>query len=186
MDTIPDQLRANLLRAQTLTAGLTDQQFNWRPEPGRWSVAECLAHLNTTNQLDVEPLRLAITEGRRRGIKGGPPFRYGWLSRKFISMLEPPVTTKMKAPAAYAPPSEARLAPTLGSYEKLVQTFADLYDSATGLDLARIKTTFPALPSALQPLLRMPVGARFEALAAHDRRHLWQAEQVLRKLKDGS
>ena len=53
-----------------------------------------------------------------------------------------------------------------------------LAQSAAGLDLARVKSTLPALPALLRVIVKMPLGARFELIAAHDRRHLWQAEQV--------
>lgn len=149
-----------------------------------WSVAECLTHLNSTNRIDIEPLRHAIESGRKRGITGSPPFRYGWLSRKFIQVLEPPVKKKVQSPKIYLPPPEAELAPTMAAYEQLIRTYTELWRSSAGLDLSRVKTILPALPPRLQPILKMPLGARFETLAAHDRRHLWQAEQVRSRLSE--
>jgi hypothetical protein len=43
---------------------------------------------------------------------------------------------------------------------------------ANGLDLARIKVPSPAGP------FKFGLGQRIALLAAHDRRHLWQAWQV--------
>ena len=42
-----------------------------------------------------------------------------------------------------------------------------------GLDLKRIKVASPAMK-----LMRFSVGAYFRISTAHERRHLWQAEQV--------
>ena len=37
-----DKIQAIESRADELTSGLEDQSFSWSPEPGRWSVGECL------------------------------------------------------------------------------------------------------------------------------------------------
>ena len=41
-----DANTANIEKAKSLTAGLSAAQMNWRPEPGKWSIAQNLAHLN--------------------------------------------------------------------------------------------------------------------------------------------
>ena len=40
------QFEAVTQEARDLAAGLSPAQWSWRPEPGRWSIAECLDHLN--------------------------------------------------------------------------------------------------------------------------------------------
>ena len=44
-----DHTRDELRR---LVAGLSAEQWSWKPAPDRWSVAECFAHLNETGGLD--------------------------------------------------------------------------------------------------------------------------------------
>jgi hypothetical protein len=46
-------------------------------------------------------------------------------------------------------------------------------DASDGLDLANLKFTSPFFK-----LLRLSVIAGFTVITAHERRHLWQAEQV--------
>jgi hypothetical protein len=171
-------LDANLRRAEALVAGMSREQFNWHPGPGRWSVAQCLTHLNVVNGQDLVTIGEAIASARERGLLGAPPFRYGWLSRKFVASMEPPVRSRMKAPKGYTPPPEAEPHPTLAEYTRIAAELRRLILSAEGVDLARAKTTLPALPRLLRSILRMPLGARFELILAHDRRHLWQGEQV--------
>ena len=38
------EIEANVSHMESLTHGLSEGQFNWRPEPGRWSIAECITH----------------------------------------------------------------------------------------------------------------------------------------------
>jgi hypothetical protein len=100
------------------------------------------------------------------------PYKYGWLWRYFIRSMEPPVTTKFKAPENYQPPPQADFESTLAEYRRISNTLLDLIQKANGLDLARVKTPLPAIK-----FLKMPLGARLALLTAHDRRHLSQALQ---------
>jgi DinB superfamily len=166
-----DNLKEDVLE---LTAPLTDEQFNWRPDGGRWSISECLAHLNVVDGLDLPLLEEAVAQGRAAGLSGSGPFHYGWLSRRFVRYQDGPVKIKMKAPREYRPsPGEPK--------EKVVAGFISIHDQmrelavkSNGLDLARIKTRTPF------PVINFSLGQRFAILTAHDRRHLRQAWGVRR------
>ncbi len=155
-----------------LTAPLDDAQFGWRPAPGRWSICECLTHLNLVDGLDLPLLDEAITQGRAAGMTGVGPFRYGWLSRRFFRYQDAPVKIKSKAPRQYQPrpaePKEKVLAELISIHDQL----RELVVKSNGLDLARIKTRTPF------PMIKFSLGQRFRALTAHDRRHLRQAWEV--------
>ena len=172
------EIDANISHAQSLVAGLSHAQFNWRPEPGRWSIAQCLAHLNTVNGGDLGALRAAIEAGKERKQIGEGPFTYGFFSRKFVASMDAPAKRRFKAPKYYEPPPEADPGETLAEYRRVSDEIRKMLQLAAGLDLARVKTTLPALPALVRAIVKMPLGARFELLAAHDRRHLWQADQV--------
>jgi len=172
------EMEANVSHLESLTHGLSDAQFNWKPEPGRWSIAECVTHLNIANGGDLAPLESAIAAGRARNRMGEGPFSYGFLSRKFIATMEPTSRRKIKAPKLYLPPSHSDKDETIKEYRRITAELRRLARSADGLHLARVKTTMPALPPALRPFVKMPLGARLHLITAHDRRHLSQAEQV--------
>jgi hypothetical protein len=172
------ELDANWSHLETITSRLSANQFNWRPQPGQWSIGECVSHLNIVNAGDLAPLQDAIQTGRARGRTGQGPFQYGFLSRKFISDMDPPVKRKFKAPQSYTPPPHADPSQAISEYRRVSSELRRLALSANGLDLARVKTALPALPPPLRWFIRMPLGARLTLLTTHDRRHLWQAEQV--------
>lgn len=172
------EIDANLSHAESLAAGLSHPQFNWRPAPASWSIGQCLSHLNVVNGQDLAPLRAAIADGKSRQLTGDGPFTYGFLSRKFIASMEPPAKRKFKAPKTYLPPEDSDPQTTLAEFRRISKDLRTLAQSTAGLHLARVKTRLPALPSLLRALLKMPLGARLEAITAHDRRHLWQAEAV--------
>ncbi len=172
------EMDANVSHLESITAGLSREQFNWRPETGRWSIGECVSHLNIVNAGDIAPLRGAIERGRARGLTGEGPYRYGSLSRKFIASMDLPVKKKHKAPKSYVPPADAEPESTIAEYARVAAELRKLAVSANGLDLARVKTEMPALPRPLRPFVKMALGARLTLITTHDRRHLWQAEQV--------
>jgi DinB family protein len=172
------EIEANISHAESLCAGLSREQFNWAPAPGRWSIGQNLAHLNIVNGSEPSPMAAAIAEGRKRNLMGTDPFTYGMLSRKFIASQQLPVKKKFKAPKYYQPPLTVDAAQALAEYRRISAQIRALAQSAAGLDLARVKTTLPALPALLRAIIRMPLGARFELLTTHDRRHLWHAEEV--------
>lgn len=55
------QLEAIKAEGCAVCTGLSESQFNWRPGEGRWSIAECLVHLNRS----VAPTAWTCTETGR-------------------------------------------------------------------------------------------------------------------------
>jgi hypothetical protein len=172
------EIDANLSHAESLAAGLSHQQFNWRPDAASWSIGQCLSHLNVVDGQDLAPLRAAIAAGKSRQLADDGPFHYGFLSRKFVASMEPAAKRKFTAPKNYVPPADSDPQTTLAEFRRISKDLRALAQSAAGLSLARVKTSTPALPPLLRAFVKMPLGARLELIAAHDRRHLWQAEAV--------
>lgn len=168
------QFRANRPRAAVLCSGLSDVQFNWVPEPGRWSIAGCLLHLIVGAEAFTRAIGIAIERGRARGLLADGPFRYGLLSRTLLGSLDPPVRRRYKTPARFYPVTEPQqVTDLLRRFESVGLKWDECLRGAQGIDLARVK-----VPSPVVPLLRFQLGALFAGQAAHERRHLWQGEQV--------
>jgi len=167
------EIADTLANFESLCSNLSDSQFNWSPEPGRWSIAQNLAHLNTVNGLDIPLITEGVAHARIHNITGSGPFKYSWMNNYFIRSMEPPAKQKWKAPKIYIPPPDAPLAETLAEYCRITHAVRAQLVLANGLDLKRAKTVMPALR-----FLKMPLGARFPLLCAHDRRHLWQANNI--------
>lgn len=169
------QFHENRDHAERLAGGMSHFQFNWRAGPERWSIAECLQHLNTTEYLVLKTARPIIDAAKAKGVTGTGPFRYGWFSTWFEGQMEPPPKRSFKAPAAFAitPGSSFDRDKTLADFAAVGSKFQECLELSRGLDLKRIK-----VPSAAMSLIKLPLGATFRIQAAHERRHLWQAEQV--------
>lgn len=159
--------------ADRLVAPLTDEQFTWRPGPAAWSVAECLEHLNATARSYLPALDEGIDDAIRRGAYADGPFDYGWLGRFVTHLIEPPPRFRVKAPRAVQPgPARPKRDTTAGFHAFQVQ-YMDRLRQANGIDLAHARVRSPVVA-----WIRIPLGSGFAAMAAHERRHLWQIRRI--------
>jgi hypothetical protein len=159
--------------ADSLVSGLSDAQLQWQPKPGTWSIVQCLAHLNSIDGQDLPNLYREITLGRKANLTAAGPFRWNWFERWFIATVEPPFRLKVPAPKKYLPTTIFNVRETILEFQRIQHDLFYLAAEADGLDLKKIKVVSPAAS-----WLKMSLGARLDLIAAHDRRHLWQARKV--------
>jgi hypothetical protein len=167
------QLEAIENDARDLTAGLADAQFNWRPEPRRWSIAQCLSHLTVMAHLYFPKIGQAITEAQAKGLVGRGPFHHTVLGNWFIRALEPPPRFKVTATGPLRPVSEQSLENGAREFQAAQDQLRHLIRQSDGLDLARVRLSSPATS-----LVQVTLGQSLVIMLAHERRHLWQARQV--------
>ena len=183
MPSLPDDLQQILSEidevdraADTLVMPLTDEQFHWQPDQGRaWSVALCLEHLATANRVYADPMRAAMDAARARNLKRKGPIKSTVFGRMFAASMEPPVRRRMKAPSKIIPPAGRTRADILQRYHQGHASIRQMILESADIDANRATFTNPFIS-----LVRVRVGTAFHILAAHNRRHLWQAEQVLK------
>ena len=163
--------------ARHLVEGLSDEQLRWKPAPDRWSIAECFSHLNVTADQYYPAIDRSMRLARERGLLGEGPFRHGFLMNRFIRMMEPPARRSFRAPQMFRPRTRA-LADEIPTFFAHQSAIIERFYQANGLDLSRVKVVSP-----LTSLMRMSLGQCFGLLAAHERRHLWQAARVGEELR---
>lgn len=163
--------------ARALVSGLSDAHGRWHPGPGAWSVAECLDHLATANRTYLAAMRPAAEAGLTRGRMQKRPAVPGLVGRWFIASLEPPVKPRLKgkAPRIIRPRAEPALADAFQSFLVSHEDTRAFLDRYMNIDLARIR-----FPNPFVRGLRFSLATGVNVIAAHDRRHLWQAWNVRR------
>jgi hypothetical protein len=168
---------ANEQDARALVDGLGETHGTWRAEPGSWSVAECLDHLATGHRVYLAAMRpsaeRALADGRLRRGPALPGLIGGW----FVRTFEPPVTAmfKLKAPRKIRPRPSPPLGHSLEQFLASQREVLEFLRTYAVVDLAGV--TFP------NPFLRgvrLSLATGLHVLAAHERRHLWQARRVRR------
>jgi len=96
-----------------------------------------------------------------------------------IGSMEPPPKWRLKTPRILIVPAGAtyRATDVVPEFLSVRDQLAQRVRQADGLDLAKVRTVSP-----VSSLLRLPLGAYFAFIIAHDRRHVWQARQVRNSL----
>ncbi len=173
LESLRTQFAAIRADAEALTSGLSDAQLRWRPKAGAWSIAECMSHLNSIDGEELPLLFRAIAMSRKEGRTAAGPFRWSLFERWFIASMEPPVRFKARAPKRWLPGPDPDPKETLLEFQRIQHDLYFLVGEADGLDLKGIKVASPA-----EKWLKMSLGSRIQLIAAHDRRHLWQARRV--------
>jgi hypothetical protein len=170
---VADELAAARARLDALAGRVPAEAWSRRPAEGRWSPAECVAHLNLTSEAFLPPLREAVE--RARDLDGPPPARYrrdpvGWI---LWWMLRPPVRLRVKTSAPFVPGGEAEPEALRADFGRLQDELAGVLEAADGLPLGKVRIVSP-----FDPRVRYNAYAAFSILSRHQHRHLWQAEQA--------
>ena len=165
-------------RAHEIATPLTAELWSAQPGVDQWSVAECLIHLNLTSRAFLPLIRDAISKGRDLKLFGTGPYRrdiVGWI---VYWITDPLVRFRIKTTAPFVP---ARVEPrdrVLGDFDMLQQQVAGCVRDVHGLDLGRLRIVSP-----FDSRLKYNLYSCLRIIPVHQRRHLLQAEQVIRSLR---
>lgn len=168
---IRSQFEAASREGELLVRQLDASQFNWKSSPERWSIGQCIDHLNTAGELVANNLESALN-GRSPAWLAGllAPFE-----RAFVRTMRPGSSVKVPSPRTYRPASSnIDPADALERFGGLQQRMAALlidYESRGNLNRV--------IRSPVTPLLWLSAAAWFEVTAVHQQRHLDQARRVL-------
>jgi hypothetical protein len=177
LDTVLHEVESATLKARNLTAGGSQAQLITSLEPTSWSATQCLDHLAQTTNVFLPLIAHAMTQAPR--LTSNRRLRTGALTRLFLRNLGSPSRLRFKVPAPLVPQHQD-FSSAWSAFEQSQAKLARTIDSAMGLAIDRVR-------------VESPVYARFSynaygtlrMLTTHQRRHLWQIEQILKAL-DGA
>jgi len=168
-----DSIRQLSAAANDLAGRYNMTQLTWQPAAGEsWSIMECLDHLAISTGVYLDAMQPAIGDAQS-GAAAGIFRTAGLPSAKFTGDLEPPVRRKIPAPGKIRPRPTLNPEGILPEFLKAMDRVSSLVASTSSKDLNSVRFRNPLIP-----LLRFTVASGFLIIAAHGRRHLWQAEQV--------
>jgi hypothetical protein len=181
MTALPDDLQQVLddidaadRTAETVAASCTDEQLHWRPRNGAgWSIAQCLDHLATINAFYVKSIRSGVDQAKAHGWKRNGVLKPGFFGALFIKSLEPPVKRRLRAPRGMQPAHSKSGDRILTDFRAAHDEMRRLLVEGADLDLNRAQYRNPFLR-----VVNFRVSTGLLVINAHDRRHLWQADQV--------
>jgi hypothetical protein len=177
LDIVEKELNEATRRAWTLIQSTDGRLFTVRPQAMSWSAAECLAHLSISTELFLPTLRKAIDDAKRQKKKKTAKPKMDLLGRVLAWFLEPPIRTRVKTAAPFVPKSTRAKAEAFGEFATLQEKLVDLLREAREADLG-VKIVSP-----FNRRVRYNLYSAFRIVAAHERRHLWQAEQAIAEIR---
>ncbi len=174
LDRLLHQVETVTLRAGKMVAGRSQVHLATSLEATSWSVVECLDHLTQTTNAFIPAIVSAMAGAQR--LSTNRTLRTGTLTRLFIRNLEPPYRLRFKVLSSLIP-VRRDFDSAWTAFEESQLQLERTIQSAVGLAIDQVR-------------VQSPVYARFNynvygalcMLAAHERRHLWQMEQILKAL----
>lgn len=152
------------------------------PAPGKWSINQCLQHLNITGEHYLPRIKQSIEVSVCKCQKISFVYKSGWLGEIAVNGTKPtkegvipkPMKTFQKAfdPQALALNEKSAIPEFIMQQEQLLHYL----QQAKSVNLNRNKIT------SLIPILRFRLGDAFRFLIAHEQRHILQAKNVLAEL----
>ena len=177
MEAVEAALDAAERDARTLVAGLSENLAGWRGSPGSWSIAECLDHLATANRVYLRAMQPAAERAVRQGTLAQPARATGsdWALVYPLARAAREPSFQRQAHSSIQPRSSPALQDAFAAFlasqddvRAFLRTFADT-------DLAGVR-----FPNPFVRGVRFSLATGLHVIAAHERRHLWQAWRVRR------
>jgi hypothetical protein len=164
------QARTSLQWFQSHVLVLSSDELRWRPRLGSWSVGECLDHMNLTFAYYLGQIEQALDRGQSESRHRKTDLLLP--ESEYLRQVEPPVVLKAIAPVPLQPN-------TIVDPDRIVEQFTQLREryGRVALSTAGLDSAYLRIADTLHVPIQSVSGA-IVLLAAHDRRHLRQAELV--------
>ena len=173
-----EDLQDRTQKASALAAAFSKievERLQYKPDASRWSVLECIAHLNRYYAFYMPLLRNAVAKSPI--IKADFTFTSGLLGQFFVRLMEPKGNTvkKMKAMAKMNPQGSTLDVSELHDFMAYQEELLTLLETCKYHNLAQ-----PKVPTALSKWITISLGDTLRFLVVHNERHLLQAQNCLK------
>lgn len=164
--------------ARQLAGQLNRDQLRQRPRPEKWSVAERLVHLNLSSQEELAVIDDVFDRANKESSPSGVTYKMDLLGRFLKWTLEPPPMfwSRIKTTNQFQPMNVEPVEEVLPRFLDLQEQIKVRVERANGLPLDKIKVASP-----FNHRVRYNLLSCFHLLLAHERRHLWQAQEIVEK-----
>lgn len=157
-------------------SSLTDEQLRWKPAPDRWSIVECLQHLNLAERFYIRTIQHKVDAlGFIQTAPADQSLESDWIGKAFLYVVDPQIKLKIPAPGIVRPRPASKLLPAdvMTQFVDLQTLLHTLLDKAVYLDWNQEKVM-----SLFGNWLKIRVGDAIRMLVAHTERHMKQAMRV--------
>ncbi len=173
LSTLERETEKHLTEAVRIFQNLPEQTLLKPASNGGWSIAQCLAHLNSYGKFYLPAIAYALDHPASNA--STESFKSGWLGNYFTKMMQPGSSgTKYKSPKDHVPVADldarAVIAEFIEQQEQLIMYLRKA--KAVNINATRV-------PISISKWVRLKLGDTFRFLTAHNERHLLQAKKHL-------
>lgn len=181
VDALLKELETELREIISFAESLRDlpaDEWTRKPNPKKWSVAECVSHLNIFGAHYIPLIRRGM-EKKGKLTTPEKTFNSGYWGEKLTGTMKPlpdgSIPSPMGTLGKFDPSKKNRVnAETLELFIHQREEMLDLLLEALQYPLEKIRVT-----STLGPIIRFKLGDTFRFMVAHDQRHILQMKRVL-------
>ncbi len=153
---------------------LSENQLNWKPADGVWSIAECIDHLIVTNQLYFNEFEKQFSQKQVITDCSIAPVKNKFIGKFIIKSVDPNNLKKVKTFDVFKPSQSNYSIDLFKKFDDLQKGFINLLRSFNNLDLNKYIMSSPA-----SKLIKENFCDVLEIIRLHDRRHINQAQRAL-------
>ena len=174
LSTLEQQTEKHLTEAVHVFQNLPEKTLLKPAANGGWSIAQCLAHLNSYGKFYLPAIAHAIDHPAGNACTEN--FKSGWLGNYFTKMMQPGSSQKKyRSPKDHSPVADlnapAVIAEFIEQQEQLIMYLRKA--KAVNINATRV-------PVSISKWIRLKLGDSFRFLIAHNERHLLQAKRHLK------
>lgn len=175
LESLESRVEQHIQEAVRVFQNLSEEELQKPAPDGGWSMAQCLAHLNTYGDFYLPRIKSSLAKGAGNNpLKG---YKSSWIGHYFIRMVEPETgTRKQKALAKHIPSADLDAHAVVAEFIRQQEELLWNLRQARKVDLNSIR-----IPVSFSNLLRLKLGDVFQFLVAHNERHIRQAKALIEK-----
>ena len=156
---------------------LNVEKLNWKATEKKWSVLECLEHLNRYGRFYLPEIKKRMENGAKA--QSDSIFKSGWLGNYFAnSMLPKEKLNKMNTFKSMNPVGSKLDKETLDEFINQQKEMLQLLSKAREINLSKTKTSI-----TISNWIKLRLGDTFRVVIYHNQRHIVQANRTLAQQK---
>lgn len=178
IDQLIDLTNSNVRNLKALTANLTEDQMNWKPNGEVWSINEVLAHLNSYANYYHQNISDKINETKHDEAKelfaSSTLGRSTWKSVKLGNLKN--VKRKLRARKEHNPSVHPELVhpDSLERFIKTQDVLNQILEKSKNINLRRVK-----IQISISKMVKLRLGDVFLFVVYHNERHIEQINKLI-------
>ncbi|PRY03941.1 DinB family protein [Pontibacter ummariensis] len=150
---------------------LTEEELLKPAANGGWSIAQCLAHLNSYGDYYLPRIKAGLES--QRDVSTAETYKSSWLGVLFTRMMDPATgKKKYKSIKEHTPPTELDAYAVVGEFVRQQEALLAYLRLCQKTDLGSIQ-----IPISVLKWLHLNLGDILQFLVAHNQRHMCQARK---------